>query len=67
MKILELRERSKYKVFTRVLRRFAKATPTEESMLQIEKDIDNILEARASVQRLESLKIVDRSDMSVRM
>jgi len=59
LKLLELKGKDKFRVFTRTLKRFAIATPTTESIQVLSADIYNIVEARKSVQRLLEQKLYD--------
>jgi hypothetical protein len=53
MQLLELKQKSKYKVFNRSLKKFAMATEAEATAEQMSKDIANIKLARDSARRLK--------------
>jgi len=53
IQLLELKHKSKYKVFNRSLKKFAMATETEAAAEQMSKDITNIIAARDSAKRLK--------------
>ena len=61
LKILELRERSKFRPFTRLLRKFVQATVEPGAISQMKQDIENIEKARESIKRLESQRLYERS------
>lgn len=60
LKILAFRERSKFRAFTRLLRKFVNATDSPGSILQIQEDIENIEKARESIKRLEAQHLYGR-------
>jgi hypothetical protein len=58
-KLLALKKKDKYRVFTRTLKRFANAAVSEEDLEQLDQDIQNIVSARISAQRLLDQKLYD--------
>ena len=54
MKLLDLKEKNRYRVFTRTFKRFVLATPTRDAMDKLNQDIDNIRKANESIKRLKS-------------
>ena len=59
LKLLDLKDKQRFKIFTTTLKRFAIATETKESIIQMSEDINNIMKARKSGQRLLEHKLYD--------
>jgi len=59
LKLLKLKQKDSLRPFTKTLTRFAAATEDEEKLEQISQDIDNIIQARESCQRLLNHKLYD--------
>lgn len=59
LRLLDLKNKDKFRVFTRTLKRFSMATELPESILQLSEDIANILKARKSAVRLHEQKLYD--------
>ena len=59
LKLLELKNKDRYRVFTRTIKRFARAAIDEEAVEQLCTDIKNIISARISGQRLLEQKLYD--------
>jgi len=57
VQLLELKEKKKYKPFTRSLQAFACATKTDEDVNQMTTDISNIKHARVSAKRLKENRV----------
>ena len=60
VKLLTLKEKNRYKVFTRTFKRFVLATPCVEALEQLNDDIDNIDKANESIKRLKSQRLYER-------
>ena len=60
LKLLDLKDKNKFRAFTRTFRRFALITKTKESVEQLDRDIENIRNARESITRLESQRLIDK-------
>jgi hypothetical protein len=60
-KLLTLKKKDKYRIFTRTLKRFANAAVSEEDLEQLDQDIQNIVSARISARRLLEQKLYDPS------
>ena len=60
-KLLSLKKKDKFRVFTRTLRRFSNAAVSEEDVVSLDSDIRNIISARISGQRLLEQKLYDPS------
>ena len=58
-KLLTIKKKNKYKLFSRTLKKFAIAAHSDEELEQINKDIDNIIQARESAKRLLETKLYD--------
>ncbi len=65
VKLLRLREKDKYRNFTRTLVRFVKATPNEADLEQVSIDIDNICRAKESTKHLRDLRLLTRFNSHV--
>lgn len=66
--LLDLKKKSKYKTFNRTLRKFAKATETDDIVEQMSQDITNIINGRLSAARLKEQRVYDAnlySSMSI--
>ena len=61
LRLLDLKNKDKFRLFTRTLKRFSMATELPESILQLAEDIENILKARKSTERLHKQKLYDPS------
>jgi len=59
LKLLQLKQKDSFRPFTKTLSRFAVVTEDEEKLEQISQDIDNIVQARESCQRLLNHKLYD--------
>jgi hypothetical protein len=57
--LLELRQKSKYKTFNRLLKRFAASTTTDKEIADMKKDVVNIRDAQVSAARLKRQKLYD--------
>lgn len=65
MKVLEMKHKNKFRVFTRTLRRFARATHDKDALDQVNEDIDTIIKARESIKRLKSQRLFERSTSDI--
>jgi len=61
LKILVLKQKEKFKPFTRTMKRFALATDSNVSLEQMAEDIENIRKANESIKRLTSQRLYDSS------
>lgn len=59
--ILALKQKEKFKPFTRIMKRFALATDSEISLEQMAEDVENIRKANESIKRLTSQRLYDHS------
>jgi hypothetical protein len=59
VKLLKLKEKDRFRPFTKTMGRFALAVATGDKLEQISEDIDNIILARESVARLLNHKLYD--------
>lgn len=60
LKLLSLKEKDKYRPFTRTMRKFANATKTSAEVDQMNEDIDNIVRADESIKRLQSQRLYEQ-------
>lgn len=60
LRLLQLKNKERYRIFTRTLKRFAVATESSEEILQLSEDITNIFNARKSATRLLEQKLYDQ-------
>ena len=67
LQVLAMKQKSKFRPFTRTIRKFAMATQTEDALELMRQDIENIAKAKESMKRLESQQLLDRSRSSVRI
>jgi len=67
LQVLAMKQKRKFRPFTRTLRKFAMATQTEDALELMRQDIENIAKAKESMKRLESQQLFDRSRSSVRI
>jgi len=61
LKILALKQKDKFKPFTRTMKRFALVTETAISLEQMAEDVENIRKANESIKRLTSQRLYDGS------
>lgn len=59
LKLLALKKKDRYRMFTRTIKRFATAATDEEAVSQMSTDMKNIISARISGQRLLEQKLYD--------
>ena len=59
LRLLDLKNKERYRIFTRTFKRFAVASDTPEAVIQLSEDIENILKARKSGHRLLEQKLYD--------
>lgn len=59
LKLLDLKKKDRYRIFTRTIKRFARAAIDEDAVSQLSSDIKNIVSARISAQRLLEQKLYD--------
>ena len=59
LRLLELKKKERFRIFTRTFKRFAAAAKSEDAIAQLSKDIENITNARKSCLRLIEQKLYD--------
>ena len=67
LKVLGLKEKNKFRPFTRTLRKFVAVTTDTGTIEQMRQDIENIEKARESIARLESQRLYQRSHSYTRI
>jgi len=59
LKLLQLKKKDRYRIFTRTIKRFARAAVDVDAVVQLSTDIKNIISARVSSQRLLEQRLYD--------